>query len=152
MMEKCALKTQCEQEIQELHQFFEDWFAGKVDQTEEEFSRFSRVLCDEFLIVSPNGSRTGRERLLEEFRQGYGKYANRGMEIWVESPEVRYETEELCLMTYEEWQKLGGKMNTRLSTALFRADEESSPNGVKWVHVHETGLRSGDEQSRLSEN
>lgn len=144
------MKDQCISEIKELHQFFEDWFAGKLEQTEDVFSRFSQVLNDEFTIISPDGSQTGKKRLVQEFKNGYGKYQGSEMEIWVESPNVRHQSDDFCLMNYEEWQKLGGEMNTRLSTALFKKNDDL-PNGVEWIHVHETGIRSST-HSRLSQD
>jgi hypothetical protein len=46
---------------------------------------------------------------------------------------------DILLVTYEEWQQSGDQTTARLSTALFR-DKPDAPNGLEWLHVHETWL------------
>ncbi len=50
---------------------------------------------------------------------------------------------QIVLATYEEWQKgaLNSKPpnNGRVSSAVFLKDR-SRPNGLMWLHVHETWL------------
>lgn len=46
---------------------------------------------------------------------------------------------ELDLGTYEEWQTTGGVATGRLSTAVMRS-VPGFPNGLAWVHLHETRL------------
>ena len=45
----------------------------------------------------------------------------------------------LCLVIYEEWGEVGGELNARLSSALFRKKDDTA-NGVEWVHVHEVSI------------
>jgi hypothetical protein len=45
----------------------------------------------------------------------------------------------MLLATYEEWQVIEGETRGRLSTALFR-NREGTPNGIEWVHLHETWM------------
>ncbi|MFX0092506.1 MAG: hypothetical protein ACFFBD_12150 [Candidatus Hodarchaeota archaeon] len=44
------------------------------------------------------------------------------------------------MTTYEEWQEIDGQTIARLSTALFRKCFDA-PNGVEWLHAHETWLQ-----------
>lgn len=83
------MKTQCETEIIELHQFFEDWFSGRLKNSDAAFRRFEGVMAEGF--------------------------------------------------TYEEWQDTGQGERGRISSVLFRR-RERAPNGVEWLHVHETWI------------
>ena len=44
-----------------------------------------------------------------------------------------------ALVMYEEWHSLKGEESARLSTVLFEK-RAGAPNGVAWLHVHETWL------------
>jgi hypothetical protein len=73
-------------------------------------------------------------------RAAYGGQANTEFRIWIEQPAARRLSGDLWLVTYEEWQNDGvGQINGRLSSALFTA-RAGMPNGVAWLHVHETWL------------
>jgi len=49
-------------EIIDLHQFFEDWFTGKVAY---DISRFDKVMAADFELISPSGSLIQRGNLVE---------------------------------------------------------------------------------------
>ena len=46
-------------------------------------------------------------------------------------------SDDLCLVTYEEWQNRGDGDKGRMSSALLRCTAEGE---CTWVHVHETKL------------
>ncbi len=50
----------------------------------------------------------------------------------------------LVLVTYQEHQTTAGDRLGWQSSALFRA-REGRPNGVEWLHVHETYLPRPDD-------
>ncbi len=52
---------------------------------------------------------------------------------------TRVERDEHCLVTYEEGQRIDGDWDWRVSSGLFRRAADA-PNGVEWVHLHETRL------------
>ena len=129
-------RTDIEREIIELHEFFEGWFTGSLEQTDEQFSRVSAVLADGFVLVSPGGDLDEREPLLEGSRSAYdGRPSD--FRIWIEDVEVRHSRGDVTVVTYEEWQQSGDDEPTcRLSTVVF-AEAQRTPNGVEWLHVHE---------------
>ncbi len=138
------METACRQEVLDLHQFFQDWFRGELPQTDEAFDRFSGVMDDSFHIVSPGGRKTAIEPLRAGLRSAFGSWRpasveSEGSRIWIENTQFQALNEDLSLVTYEEWQKNEGPAKGRLSTAVFRRDPEA-PNGVRWLHVHETWL------------
>ena len=128
------MKDICQQEVNDLHQFFEDWFSGAVPQTEESFSRVQRALSDDFAIVGPNGRLTARDPLLHGL---YAAYLGRpNFRIWIENYALQQQIGNIAIVTYEEWQEIDGESTSRLSTAVFQK-ASSAPNGVQWLHVHE---------------
>ncbi len=134
-----ADRESCRKEIIELHQFFQDWFHGVLPDTPEALARFSGVMAAEFRIVSPEGRMTARPALVEAIKKAYGVHRDIAFRIWIEDAQVRSLAPDLWLATYQEWQQTGAARKGRLSTALFRADP-SAPNGLAWLHVHETWL------------
>ena len=129
----------CRGEVFGLHQFFEDWFTGKISRSDQTFARFLGVLADDFEIVSPEGKKSSREEIAEATIVAHGRLAGEGYRIWIENFSARPSSENTWVVTYEEWQEQGGTKRGRSSTAVFRRDP-SSLNGVRWQHVHETWL------------
>ncbi len=128
----------CKTEIEELHRFFVDWFCADTDPAADD-SRFADVLAPEFLLISPGGVARDRTATIDLIRAARGSAHGQDFAIWIERFDTRLLTDDLTLVTYEEHQRRNGKATVRLSTALFRRRPES-PNGVEWLHVHETWL------------
>ena len=138
------MKTNCRQEVLDLHRFFEGWFAGRLAASDDTFARFSSVLAPHFELVSPDGRASSREEIISRLRTAHGLHAtDAGLRIRIERFRVHHEAGDLGLVTYEEWQTIGGRDRGRHSCALFEA-EERGPNGVRWVFVHETWLEASN--------
>ena len=137
-----SMTERCEKEVVELHQFFQAWFGGVLTNDDDSLRRFGGVLAEGFLIVPPSGAATEREPLIERLRGAHGSWATgseRPGRIWIEKLRVRRSVEDWAIVTYEEWQEVGGETRGRISTAVF-GRREGTPNGVEWLHVHETWL------------
>ena len=130
-------------EIIELHRFFEDWFGGYCENSEEVFAErlLDRMHAD-FSIILPAGIMLNGSDFWPEFTKLYG--SNPDFQINIrdirEKPQV---AASVYAVTYQEWQRNAKQSNPenngRLSSAVFLADEQA-PNGLKWFHVHETWL------------
>jgi len=131
----------CKKEVIELHEFFKQWFKAEIENNDEVYSRLEKALNKDFLLISPDGSVSTRDKLLVQLKTGYSSHkdATIAYELWVQNIQLRLLEGNLCLVTYEEWGKVHGKINARLSSALFRKKIEA-PNGVEWVHVHEVSI------------
>ena len=134
-----TMDERCRKEVEELHQFFQNWFTGHLDPSDKDFQRFSNVMADGFEIISPDGGRMKRSEILTRVRDGHGSSKGEGFRIWIENYRSRPIGNDLLLVTYEEWQEAGSDKRGRVSTAVFRPKSET-PNGVEWLHVHETWL------------
>lgn len=131
----------CEQEVVDLHRFFEQWMTGRLDDTDAAFAAFRDAMADDFVIVSPDGQATASDPLVEALRATHGRYPPGGFEIRIENCRARGIADGVMLVTYEEWQQSEGEdADGRISSALLRRDD-AGPRGWVWLHVHETGLR-----------
>lgn len=127
-------------EIKELHQFFQAWFRAELPNTDAAFERFANAMAPDFRMIVPSGNIIECEPLLERLRGTYG--AQPDLQIRLENVMVYWTKNETALATYEEWQSAESSISTaRISTALF-AKDASAPNGLKWLHVHETWMDS----------
>ena len=126
------------QEVIDLHQFFEDWFQGKLPNTEEAFARCPSTMSPDFTIVSPDGIVTPKDKLLIGIKAMHGKVP--AFRLWVENLNSRRLSADVQLVTYEEWQERNGVTTARVSTALFRPNA-ALPNSAEWLHVHETWIK-----------
>ena len=97
-------------------------------------------------MVPPDGSETTREPVLDSIRASRGGDADSEPPFRIEIRDLRAltTTDDYCQLTYEEWQRRDGEWSGRRSTALFRRDE-TAPNGVVWVDLHETWIEGRDE-------
>ncbi|NOH14262.1 MAG: hypothetical protein HND51_21675 [Chloroflexi bacterium] len=125
-------------EIGELHQFFEDWFLGKLPQTKEAFARFSSHMAEDFHIIPPSGAIISREELINNLWNAHNN-TDAEFKIWVENIQV-YVRPSFIYATYEEWQRRDGETTVRLSTAIFQ-EIEGAANQLQWLHVHETWMK-----------
>ena len=124
-----------EREVHELHDFFQAWFCGNIPQTDAQFRRVKDALGAGFALISPGGQLAEREPILESIYAGYGQRSE--MRIWIEKFRLHHEVGNIVVATYEEWQTIDGETTARLSTVLFQK-KVAAPNGVAWLHVHET--------------
>jgi hypothetical protein len=129
--------TRIENEITELHQFFQDWYNNQLSPTDENFARCVNVLHPNFRIIFPSGEKVQYQTLLNILRNAHGSHAN--MRIWIKQIQVLHQIGELFLANYEEWQEINGQVNSRLSTVLFQK-APTTPNDLCWLHVHETWI------------
>lgn len=137
-----SMIEQCRQEVDQLHQFFEDWFNGNIQNGDDTFGRFAKVLGEDFRIISPNANVTPKSELAVGLKSAYGIWTSKepGWHIYIKNFEGRTLGQGICLVTYEEWQGPSIEdTQKRRSSALFRSNEEK-PLGVEWVHVHETWM------------
>lgn len=127
----------CRKEIEELHQFFQDWFNGDLPQTDASFARFADVMAPDFEMVVPNGRSVPIISLQPALRQRYNSWQNG--RIWIKNVRVHWQKRDLLLVVYEEWQAVDGEENGRLSSVLLQ-QQPNLPNGLLWLYVHETWL------------
>ena len=82
-----------------------------------------------------------RNELRQRLGNAYGIWSQRepAGRIWIENISARPIAGGQALVVYEEWQDSGDGPRGRLSTALLKT-QENSPNGLEWLHVHETWL------------
>lgn len=139
-MEAAEFACACEKEIEELHQFFVAWFCGTVPETDTAWARVEDALAPRFVLIAPSGRRFDRNEILAGIRSRYGTHdPGVAFDIWTLDYQARRVAAGQALVTYEEWQRRDGEERGRLSTAVFVLDE-SAPNEVCWLHVHETWL------------
>jgi hypothetical protein len=131
--------TRIANEIVQLHQFFQDWYNSQLAPTDEDFARCEEALAPDFSIIFPNGESVLREPLLDKLRKAHNSHTN--MRIWIEKVQVLHQVGDTVLATYQEWQEIEGKVTTRLSSVLFQKADSTS-NGLQWLHVHETWIKS----------
>jgi hypothetical protein len=126
-------------EISELHAFFEAWYRGTIKDTNAVFQRLSDVLAPEYLLITSEGYTLDRDQVLSVLRSAHAKRPD--VKIFVKNIHLRIETEELIVMTYEEHGTTEkGKKATLISAVLRK--KPGSPNGVEWLHIHEVNLPS----------
>lgn len=129
----------CEREAREFHEFLEGWLSGAAPETDAAFAR-TDALAAPFEIVGPDGDRRDRAALLADLRAAHGSRPS----LTVEVRDVRRRVAEgdLALVTYRERQADDEGTAVRLASALF-GNDPGAPNGVSWLHVHETWLDGG---------
>lgn len=129
----------CEREVVELHEFLESWFSARLPASDEAFARFESVLAPRFTLVDPAGEVLDRSTVVEGVRGGHGRSTGEDLSIRIEKATVRHRSRAGCLVTYEEWHDAPTTSRGRLSSVLL-VPRSGAPNGVEWLHLHETWL------------
>lgn len=122
-------------EIESLHQFFVDWYAGSIDTTA--FDRLEAALDERFEMVTPAGERIERSTVVAGIREQFGTKS--AFDIEIENVAIRYEWPNHALVRYEERQRDDGDRTGRLSTVVFANDDNPSAK-LRWIDLHETWL------------
>ncbi len=125
-MEEYVQKVKAE--IEGLHQFFTEWFNGKLE--ESSFARVENALHRDFELVTPRGEHFNRDEILTLIRNAKGTDPQR--KIWTEFVSCK-RVDNIAIALYYEMQEQGDKQTRRLSTAVFTIG-----TSLKWLHVHET--------------
>ena len=125
-----------EQEIRARHDAFVVWFTKGDDDAvmAETLASFAPTMAQ----VTPEGA------ILERAALEAGLRAARGQRpvdftIAIEDVAPIWQGEDAVLVAYVERQTVDGRRTARRSTALMRR-AENAPNGVVWLHVHETWM------------
>lgn len=127
----------CYREVVDLHAFFEAWFSGRVRRSETSFARVAHALAEDFRYIDRAGGLRGQRDVLASISDQHGQHPGFGIEIRNFDP--RFESQPYAVVVYEEHQTLDDVPNARVSTAVFRRSNRA-PEGVEWVHLHETTL------------
>jgi hypothetical protein len=122
-------------EIIELHQFFQEYFTEILPA--KAISRFDQTLGAGFTLIESSGKIMDYDTIKQGIRQLHGQ--RQGLRIWIENIMLRQELSDLLIATYEEWQEINEQKTQRACTVVFLKDEDA-PNGLMWLHVHESGL------------
>jgi hypothetical protein len=123
----------CLAEVARLHQFFEDWFHGKLP--ESDFAVCEASLGSGFTIVTPGGELSSRKDILEAIRRHRG---GEPADFTIETVGRHCQRiGELHLTSYEERQT-GTRATSRLSSAVL----SETVQGFVWHSVHETWITS----------
>lgn len=137
-----------ETEVIELHEFFESWYNGGIARSEENFSRLTNVLADDFQLITATGFTVNKALLVTLMKGGYGTKQDLNMRI--EKISQRAQGENLCVLTYEEYGNTEGGLKKVLVSAVLRRAPEKR-NGLEWLHVHEVSVPM-QEQKAENEN
>ncbi|CAB9506347.1 TIP41-like protein [Seminavis robusta] len=165
-----TLQQVCREEIENLHGIFVCWFKGLQPKEELEKELLDRITSG-FSHIAPNGQfLKGRSNLLLNLTEKYNAYPSKAFDIQIENVKVIWTQNDLCLVTYEEWQwwrdiDMGGGSSHHSSTASGSSTSNSNnkdqqqpqddvirfgrlsscllkqrPGNFQWIHVHETWL------------
>ena len=124
--------TSVQKEVIELHQFFQDWFNGKLKK--DRFNQVDQVIAQDFELIHPDGNKLSREQIISSIRDGQSTRTD--MDMWVEDIFTR-RVGELMFSTYYEVHRENETIKRRISSALFSYAPDT-PNYCQWLHVHET--------------
>lgn len=121
-------------EIERLHHFFEDWYAGVDGRS---IGEFADSLDDAFYIVSPGGDVLDKAGVVGMVHN----HAETGnVEIQIRNVELRSRLASgLRIVTYEEHQRRRADTVAMISTVGLLPDA-AGPGGFTWLFVHETSL------------
>ena len=128
-----------EKEITELHQFFQSWYRGNIENSERSFSRLADVLAAEFALITPDGHMVERDQLLDLMRAEYATKPE--IKIWVENFRLRISDQNVFIVIYEEHGIDKTREQVSLITAVLRENQKQL-NGLEWVHIGEVHIPS----------
>jgi len=123
-----------------LHEFFVGWFTGSLERTDQVFKRFGEALHPEFSMIAPSGVVLDRDAVVASVRAAHGT-ADASFAIEIRDVVERLVSGDAVVVSYEEWQFVGGAVDSRRVSSAVLVRSHGTVDGVRWGHLHET-LRS----------
>ena len=125
----------------ELHRFFVRWLDAVHPDPTLSLDRFSTVAAPGFRLIQPSGAISDRQGVIDWLARSR---ASRGtpevpFRITADEVEAIEAAPGVCLVTYIERQDGPAGPTAWRSSALL-CEAVDTPNGVAWVHVHETSM------------
>lgn len=131
-----------EQEVRDLHVFFQQWSTGDLPNTDEAYARFGDALAPDFSLIDTDGSVVSRDDLVSGLRGAHNRWPGGGS-IGISEVQPVMVQGDIAVLTYVEHHDFDGgegrKMSARRSTVTFH-DDADGPNGVRWKHLQETWI------------
>ncbi|BBN09473.1 sucrose-6-phosphatase [Marchantia polymorpha subsp. ruderalis] len=126
-------------EIVEFQLLFERWFKGAVENSDEVFQRLKATLLPECVLVNPWGVQVKPLVAIEMARPLYGSLKGKNFRIWIDRIRINQISEEVWAVQFDKWLKSDKELSCRLTSGLLKK-KDGTPNGVAWLHIHETWL------------
>jgi hypothetical protein len=133
------LNKNAEQEVIDFHQALQGWLGGTTANTDKAYAPIENALAANFTYTLPDGVSVDKAATVGELRRAYGAHGQ-DFRIWIQAFRVIASTDTICVVDYEEWQRIAdGSITGRSSTAVFSSNDNKRRQ-VEWLHVHETWL------------
>jgi len=128
-------------EIESLHAFFQDWFNGVLPRDKDALARMRGALDDRFIMITPSATIVDKEAIIRSVWEDHpGDAPSPEMRIVIDSIDSRPASDDVLIATYIERHRWKDESSDRQSTAIF-VPSAGAPNGVAWLHLHETSIR-----------
>ncbi|NKB35579.1 MAG: hypothetical protein GKR93_00230 [Gammaproteobacteria bacterium] len=122
-------------EVEELHQFFVDWFNGKADQSV--FDEFTSRFDSKVHYIGPGGALLD-QTALTGFLAGARGIAS-DFRIAIRDVKVLHQSDSHIIATYTEWQR-HAVFSDRPESGRRTTVVLSKSKPFRWLHIHETWL------------
>ena len=130
------------EEMRVTRDFLAGWFAGRLEKPKSRKDFYlNTVLAHDFTTVRPDGTRLDREQTISAF---FNKlYGSEPTVVRHENLNIRttLNTGTIAVIEYQEKHVYVDHSLVNALTAVFLKDE-TKPNGVSWLVVHETPVVS----------
>ena len=159
------MEEKVKKEVVDLHQFFEDWFNGTIDEENKQnaFKTFTSRFDLNFSMDSPTSTGLNYQAVMNFIESAYQSTMNTGFKIEIKNVKVLNVNQDLkediieklnlsqenidvkdkmlIFVAYEEWQENDTKTkntgDNHMLYSLLMEKTFSSPNGLKWRRLHE---------------
>ena len=122
-------------EIEEMHQFFVDWFNGKAELSV--FDEFTTRFDNNVKYIGADGPFFDRTALIGFL--GGARGIGSDFRIAIRDVKIQHQSDSHVIATYTEWQRQATFSDRpesgRLTTLIL---SKSKP--FRWIHIHETWL------------
>ncbi|HYH15842.1 MAG TPA: hypothetical protein VD794_11505, partial [Flavisolibacter sp.] len=115
-----------------LHQFFEGWLGGVLENTFVNEQYLEAQFSSDFAMVLPQGMLQNHHDAVESLKKAWG--AVPGLKIRIYDVRIVFEDATSVMAVYKEDQLIQNFENRRISSVLFQKDGDI----LKWRFVQET--------------
>ncbi|CAM6100642.1 unnamed protein product [Calypogeia fissa] len=125
-------------EIVEYQIYLEKWLRGQVDTSDSGFWRLIHTMDEKSSLVFAHGTEGNAHLTIDGLRSLHGAVPQ--FVIWVDRVRVKKLSEGAWSVIFDKWERpTPEELHCKIISSVL-VSQAGTPNGLKWVHIHETWL------------
>jgi len=120
--------------------FYERWRRAEVQKSEQSMQKLRLSFYPLGIIVHPSGFEQPLHQYMDGVERSYGDKQGTKFRVWLDRVSSAQIGVDIWLVKFDKWELSGEERECCLTTVLLGSKQTEVPDGLIWMHVHQTLL------------